>query len=125
MPESTSTISGRAAGWLDLPVGQGRAQRCVNRSRPAGIRQLADLAQRYRLVAALANSDTWALERMAAALGRPFHATVTASGRRGQQAGPQVFACCADRRSGRTPVTTGFTSRGISATTSPQPSGRL
>ena len=59
---------------------------------------LADLAQRYRLVA-LTNADNWALTQMAAALGNPFDDSVTAEDVGVNKPDPQVFAYCAGRQS--------------------------
>ncbi|MCO1661134.1 HAD-IA family hydrolase [Pseudonocardia humida] len=93
----------RMAAPLGLPVGdqQAAALRESIPSWPAfpdAVEALADLAERYRLVA-LTNADNWALDRMATTLGKPFHDAVTAEDVGVNKPDPQVFAYCAGRQS--------------------------
>lgn len=64
---------------------------------PDAVEALAVLGQRHRLVA-LTNADHWALERMAATLGDPFHDAVTAEDVGVNKPDPGVFEYCADRQ---------------------------
>lgn len=65
---------------------------------PDAVETLAWLGERFRLVA-LTNSDNWALARMAATLGDPFHDAVTAEDVGVNKPSPRVFEYCRGRQS--------------------------
>jgi len=65
---------------------------------PDAVETLAWLGERFRLVA-LTNADNWALGKMAATLGDPFHDSVTVEDVGVNKPSPRIFEYCRGRQS--------------------------